>query len=358
MGEGAPPRTDPHLLTDVRSSVGELGPAWDALVDASPRPSPFLCAWWLEAVAAGTPTFVIVFEDGNLIGGLPLTVDRRRAVRRYRMVTAGIEHGLDLVAAPGREDAVAGAVRAWLDRPGDRLVNLIGVRPDGALVGCAPTTARVDKLESAPWFEVPPTFDDYLASRPRKLRQEIRRVLRRLDEAGVRYRVVDDSDAERALANFERLHRQRWGARSVFLASLGPFAAAARAGAARGEVRFHEVVVAGEVIASLVTIERWGCCYFVQMGRNPDARWSNSGTLLKAKAIERACGRGFVKVDLCSGDPQSKAIWADEREQVARVHWGHGAGGRFVDAALVALWPAADAVRRLRMRVGTRVTAR
>lgn len=353
-------RRDPtpgrHVTTEVRASLGELAPAWDALVDANPRPSPFLCSWWLEAVAAGSGAFVLVFEGDELLGGVSLSADRRRGVRRYRLVTAGIEHDLDLVAAPGHQEEVAGVVRSWLDRRGERIVDLIGVRPDGALAGCAPRSGRVDRLETAPRFQVPPTFDHYLASRRKKLRQEIRRVVRRFDELGARYRVADRDETERALETLERLHRQRWHEHSVFLSNFDRFAAAARAGAARDEVRFHEVEVAGEVIASLVTIERWGCCYFLQMGRNPDRRWSNSGTFLKAKAIERACDVGFRRVDLCYGDPQAKVIWADERQPVARVRWGHGPAGRAVQTALVAIWPAADALSRWCRRARGRET--
>jgi CelD/BcsL family acetyltransferase involved in cellulose biosynthesis len=342
------------VRTEVRRSLAELGPAWDALVDTSPHPSPFLCSWWVEAVAGTTPIFLVVFDGDSLIGGVPLAEDRRRGVRRYRIATEGIEHGLDLVAAPGRADAVAGAVRAWLERPGNRIVDLSGITPDGVLAACAPPSARVDVLETAPWFDAPRNFDEYLASRTKKLRQEIRRVLRRLGEGGARYRVVALDETDAALARFERLHRLRWGRRSVLIPNADLFAAAARAGAARREVRFHEVDVDGEVIASLVTIERWGDCYFVQMGRNPDPRWSNSGTLLKARAIERACELGVRRVDLCYGDPRSKVIWADERAPVGRVRWGRGPAGRAVHAALIALWPAAEAVHRLRVRDGAR----
>ncbi|HEV3135373.1 MAG TPA: GNAT family N-acetyltransferase [Acidimicrobiia bacterium] len=337
------------MRTEVRGSLAELAPSWDAFVDAGPRPSPFLCSWWLEAVAVGTPTFVLAFEGDELLGGAPLVEERRGGVRRYRLATAGSEHGLDLVAAPGRGDDVADAVGVWLQRAGNRIVDLSGVRPDGALASCAPRAARVEVLETAPWFDVPPTFEDYLASRRKKFRQEIRRVSRRFDELGARYRVVDTDETERAIATLEHLHDQRWDRRSLFRAYFHQFEIAARAGAARGEVRFHELDVAGEVIASLATIERRGTCYFFQMGRNPDPRFANSGTVVKAKAVERACVEGFRKVDLCYGDPATKLLWADEREPVVRVHWGHGPTGRAVHGALMALWPFADALRRLRI---------
>jgi CelD/BcsL family acetyltransferase involved in cellulose biosynthesis len=342
------------VRTEVRDSLGELAPAWDAFVDGSARPSPFLCSWWLEAVVTGTPTFVLVFDGDELLGGVALVEDRRRGVRRYRLATAGSEHGLDVVARSGRTDEVGDAVGAWLNRPGNRIVDLSGVRPGNSLASCAPSTARVEALETAPWFDVPPTFDDYLASRRKKFRQEIRRTARRFEEMGARYRVVDTIDTDRAISTLERLHEQRWDRHSLFRVFFRQFEAAARAGAARGEVRFHEVDVHGEVIASLATIERWGTCYFFQVGRNPDRRWSNVGTVLYSNVVERACSEGFRKIDLCYGESASKLLWADHREPTARVHWGHGAAGRVADWALTALWPAADALRRLRLRGSAR----
>ena len=301
---------------------------------------------------------MLVFDGDEFLGGVPLVEDRRRGVRRYRLATAGSEHGLDLVAAPGRTDAVADAVGAWLHRSGNRIIDLSGVRADNALASCAPSTARVDTLETAPWFDVPLTFEDYLASRRKKFRQEIRRVIRRFDEMGARYQAVDTDETEQAIATLERLHDQRWDRRSLFRVYFAQFEAAALAGAARGEMRFHEVEVEGEVIASLATIEHRGTCYFFQVGRNPDPRWSNVGTVLYARVLERACSEGFAKIDLCYGESPSKLLWADHGEPVARVHWGHGPVGRAAHWALTALTPAADGLRRLRMRAGSAGGAR
>jgi CelD/BcsL family acetyltransferase involved in cellulose biosynthesis len=352
------PRPATSVRTEVRPSLGALASVWDAFVDAGPSPSPFLCSWWLEAVAVTGPTFVLVFDGDELLGGVPLVEDRRRGVRRYRLATAGSEHGLDVVAAPGRTDVVAGVVGAWLARPGNRIVDLAGARPGNALASCAPSTARVESLETAPWFDLPSTLDEYLATRRRKFRQDIRRVLRRFEEMGARYRVVEIDQTEQAIATLERVHDQRWDRHSLFRAYFPQFEAAARAGGALGYVRFHEVDVEGEVIASLATIEGWGTCYYFQVGRNPDPRWGNAGTVIYAKALERACELGFRKVDLCYGDAESKLRWADGREPIVRVHWGHGPAGRAAHWALSALWPAADALRRLRLRAGGASDAR
>lgn len=323
-------------------------------MDGSPRPSPFLCSWWLEATAAGRPNLVLAFEGDRLIGGLPLTMDRKRGVPRVRIIGAGNPHDLDVVAAPGHEDDVARAVVAWLTRPGNRLVDLEGLAPDGVLVHHLPPGTQVSALEDAPWFDVPPDFESYLASRRKKLRQEIRRIVRRLEEAGITYEVVDATDSSRAMATLERLHRRRWRGASPFLDSVRRFEAAVTTGVAHGELCFHEVLADRQVIASLVTIERWGTCFFHQMGRDPDRRWSGSGTFLKARAIERACRLGFRKVDLCYGDPPSKLLWADGRRPVVRARFAHGRAARLESRVLAVLRPGVNAFRRARVRARRR----
>ena len=176
---------------------------------------------------------------------------------------------------------------------------------------------------------MPATFEDYLASRRKKFRQEIRRTGRRFDEIGARYQAVDTDETEQAIRDARAPPRPALGSPLAVPActsrnSRRPLSP----GAAQGEVRFHEVEVEGEVIASLATIEHRGTCYFFQVGRNPDPRWSNVGTVLYARVVERACSEGFAKIDLCYGESPSKLLWADHREPVARVHWGHGPVGR------------------------------
>lgn len=115
------------MRTEVRASLGELGVAWDALVDASPLPSPFLRSWWLEAGAGPEPRFVLVMDGDALVGGLALEEDRVLGVPRLREMgpLLGADH-LDLVAAPGRADQVVGALADWFASRRPLLVDLVG----------------------------------------------------------------------------------------------------------------------------------------------------------------------------------------------------------------------------------------
>jgi CelD/BcsL family acetyltransferase involved in cellulose biosynthesis len=318
----------------VVGSLGDQAPQWDALLDLAPRPSPFLRSWWLAAIEQATARYALITEGDALIGGVALETDRRLGVRRERLAGSGAlaPHNLDVVAVPGRDAEICGLLdrQPWHQPPW--IGDFFGVGPESSLLRYAPASARVDRLDGAPWLSLPSDFDAYLAARPKKLRQEIRRVERRLTEAGYEYRAVDHADSDRAFSTFEALHRRRWGTGSHVLSELERLRLAVVAGAARGEVAFQEIVVGGRVVATLLTLEVAGISSWYQIGREPDTR--NVGTLLKARAIERSCRLGHRAIDLCVGEDPAKVRWADTVVPVLRVRWSAGRVGRLTLGAL------------------------
>jgi CelD/BcsL family acetyltransferase involved in cellulose biosynthesis len=317
------------------SLVASLGPdaaAWDGLVEASPHPSPFLRSWWLDAMAGPHTQFVLVSDGDRLTGGIAVDVDRRRGIARGRIPGTGplAPHNLDLLATPGREPEVCAALLGYLGQRHPWIADFYGIRPDSHLLQCAAPSARVARIDGAPWLRVPEDFEQFVLSRSTKLRQEIRRVIRRLDEAGYRYREVEGAETVRALSTFERLHRRRWGSRSRFLPAYPRFAAAVAAGAQAGEVTFQEILLDETVVASLVSFEVAGISSWYQMGRDPDPRHKNVGTLLKARAVERSCRLGHRVIDLCIGEDPLKAQWGDAIVPVLRARWASGPVGSFV----------------------------
>jgi hypothetical protein len=265
--------------------------------------------------------------------------DRRRGVARGRIPGTGplAPHNLDLVAVPGTESEVCAALLDHLGGHRAWIADFYGVRPDSRLLACEAPSTRVARIDGAPWMAVPEEFEQYVASRATKLRQEIRRVIRRLGETGYQYREVAPDDTGRALATLERLHRERWGSRSHFLPAYG---------AACGEVAFQEIVLDGSVVASLVSLEVAGISSWYQMGRDPDPRHKNVGTLLKARAVERSCRVGHHLIDLCIGEAPLKVQWADGVTPVLRVRWASGRAGTIVLDVLERLGPAVTHARR------------
>ena len=316
------------ITTEVRPALGSFGSAWDALVDVAPLPSPFLRSWWLEAVAGPDPRFVIVLDEGDLIGGVALEEDRPLGIARVRPI--GVVLGadqLDLVAAPGREGEVQEALRGWLAQDRARVFDLVGCSEQTRLAAVLPQP-RVEAVDVAPWTPLPPSFSDFLALRPGDLRSQIDRPRRRLRREGVSYRVVEPAEVERALTDLRRLHEHVFGASSQFLPVFDRFARAAPAGLARQELVLHEFVADGRTVAVNVCFEVAQRVSFYQGGRDTDRRWRGSGTALIAHSVEHGIEAGCRELDLLRGAEGYKRQWATEQREILRLRAGRGTGGR------------------------------
>ena len=80
-----------RALTDV-AALAQLDGAWDTLVEAMPRPCPYLfsawvLAWFAEAAFASEPYVLVAERAGELVGVAPFAI--RRAGRTRVAVFAG-----------------------------------------------------------------------------------------------------------------------------------------------------------------------------------------------------------------------------------------------------------------------------
>ena len=161
---------------EVRDSLADLASSWDALVAKQPIASPFLRSWWLEGVAGPRPRFVLVVDDGQLIGGVPLEEHRRMGMSQLQFIGSrnlAADH-LDLVAAPGRETTVVDSLTGWFGRGGSRLFDLGGLVPSARVGKTLPGTVHVEPQAIAPWSPLPRTFDEYISGRPPALLSTLR----------------------------------------------------------------------------------------------------------------------------------------------------------------------------------------
>jgi len=332
----------------VESTLGDHREAWDRLVDAAPVPSPFLRSWWLEPTTGPGARFVMVLRTGQLLGGVALTEDRVAGLPRLRSGDSPLKPDhLDLVAAPGEVGVVVDTLRSWFvcDRP--TLIDLRGVADHARVVDVLPRPVRATVIGFAPWTALPSTYEEYLAARPSQLRNSLRRAERRLARLGCVHRVVDPDLIDDALATLRRLHALRFQDESGLLPCFEQFAEAARRGARRGEVVCHELLVDGEARACEIWFEVGGVGSFYQSGRDPDPKWDGAGTVLKARAIERLCERGFTHIDLLRDDEPYKRSWAPDARRLLRVEAAVGMRARGLETILPLARRAKRAMHRL-----------
>lgn len=324
----------------VRSTLGEHADEWDALVDIAPIPSPYLRSWWLEATSAGDPRFVLVSERGQLLGGVALDADSVLGVERLRIMGHGpnAPDHVDLVALPERSGDVVDALSDWFDRPGPRIIDLIGISELTRLGDCLPGRVKRTVEDIAPWTPLPPTFDEWLAQRSKSTRNKIRRALRRFDTEEAEIRRVTTDQLEAALDRLRDLHEGLFGETSLWLPGFGAFSDAARAGVPRGELVIHEMTLGGRVVASETWFEYAGRLSFCQGGRLTDDEFASVGTALMSDGVRSACDRGFVELDFLRGGSDYKLRWTTDRRDVVRLRATRGVRGRLGAATLRAAW--------------------
>ena len=318
----APPR-----LLDV-PRLGGWAAQWDELVDASPLPSPFLRSWWLTGAGGPGRHFLLVVDGTRLLGGLAL--EWRHPMLSIRMMGDGSlcpDH-LDLLAAPGHEAAVVSLLRDWLGRPGERLLDLRGIRPGSRLLQALPGRVRREPMLVAPFTPLPDSPEKYRASLPAQFRKNLRVSAKRLAAEGVTHQAFRGPAALPRLDILRELHQAQWGSRSGFLPVFDRFAAGFAGGCAADEAVVHELGKDGLVVATVTAFEVAGRVSLYQSARLTDRRWRDVTTVLLAAIIDDACTRGFHEVDFLRGDEPYKGRFAQQHREMSRLVAGKGVMGR------------------------------
>ena len=329
---------------------------WDRLVDSSPLPSPFLRSWWLTG--AGGPGHILLVVDGaRLLGGLALA--KRHPMLSVRMMGDGSlcpDH-LDLLAAPGHEAAVVGVLRTWLCRPGERLLDLKGIRAGSRLIEALPGRVRPEPMAVSPFTRLPDSPEAYRGTLPAQFRKNLRVSAKRLAAEGVTHRTIRGRAVLQSLDTQRELHRSQWGSRSNFLPVFNRFAAGFAGGCAADEVAVHELSNDNLVVATVTAFEVAGRVSLYQSARLTDRRWRDATTVLLAAIIDDACARGFSEVDFLRGDEPYKARFTPNRREMVRLVAGKGVMGRLGGVTHAATFQATQTAVRC-VRLGRSTAAR
>jgi CelD/BcsL family acetyltransferase involved in cellulose biosynthesis len=350
------PVVAPPSLLDVPHLDGWAA-QWDQLVDSSPLPSPFLRSWWLTGAGGPGGHFLLVVDGPRLLGGLAL--ETRHGLRSVRMMGDGSlcpDH-LDLLAASGHEAAVVSLLRDWLDRPGERLLDLKGIRPGSRLIEALPGRVRREPMTVAPFTPLPDSPQAYRATLHSQFRRNLRVSAKRLAAEGVTHRAIRGQAVLARLGTLRELHQAQWGSRSGFLPVFDRFAAGFAGGCAADEVVVHELGNEDLVVATVTAFEVAGRVSLYQSARLTDRRWRDVTTVLLAAIIDDACARGFGEVDFLRGDEPYKGRFAPDHREMLRLVAGKGVVGRLGGATQAATFQATRTAVRC-VRFGRSAVAR
>ncbi|MGB0671322.1 MAG: GNAT family N-acetyltransferase [Rhodospirillales bacterium] len=314
-------------VIDTEVGLTALAGEWDDLLADSAADGLFLTpdwmlAWWRHFGVGGRLFVVVCRSEGWLMGLAPLYLRDARLfgllpVREARFLGDGIASSdhLDFVLRRGSETAATEALLARLKAEGgfwDRL-RLDGLSSDSSLVAFldVPTTST----NTCPYWDMPASWDAYMASLPSKRRRRFGWRLRKLEkehDGAVALRTVTrEEELAPALESLIRLHQ----AQQVGRGNAGSFAGDAMRAfhhdvAAlllhRGCLRLHLLTVAGQDIAAIYGFRHGPVLNFYSTGFDPAWDRHNPGRLIMTHSFQCAMEEGLQRYDFLRGDEAYK----------------------------------------------------
>ncbi len=300
-------------VIEVVPELGAWTQAWDDLAARQTPACPGLRSYWLSAWATPATRYVLVTEDGVLLGGMALVSGRYCGLPQLRPATAGLSVNFDVIAEPDRGVDVIDTLRGWIVRRRIAVVHAAAL-PESARFPDLLTGWRVlEPIGFSYSSPLPASLEEYLGERPRKFRNEIARMLRRFDEKNVRYRELDVHEVPEGIAELRRLQGLRFDDPRLLGRDYGVLAAALGAGVARGEANVCGLWEGDRAVIVATNFEINGVVYGVEIARDPTPEWSNAGNVFLARVVESACARGLRVFDFGPGDSLYKNRWATEK---------------------------------------------
>jgi CelD/BcsL family acetyltransferase involved in cellulose biosynthesis len=347
------------------SAFAELDGAWDDLVRAMPRPSPFLLhAWLLEWLRhyGGRSELAVqaVFRDGTLVGAFPLVHKIWRGLRVARFMGGRQPSLADLLLAPS-EDPTTGA--ALIERASSEhdFAELFGLSGNSRIARTA-ARGRLDlfRRADAPVLALTDDWDAlYQAKVPAKRRSQYRRRLQQLEELGSVdfFLARSREEVELALADAFRLHTLRWeglpdGSGFATPTGMSFHRAALGVLADQDFIRLMTMRFAGQAISFTLAFTVAGRLYGYRMAYDPSFARHSPGLLTLLEMIASASREGVRRVEFLGAADRFKLELADSLEP---LHLGLGLAATTRGRAVVT---SRTTLLRLRGRLRRSATAR
>jgi len=269
----------------------------------------WLSAWWRVFGAGVEPWLSSVRSGRDLIGLAPLQVQGDEA---SFVGGQDVCDYLDFVVRPGREVEFFDLLLDHLRAEGVARLDLGPLRPESTvlchLVGLARERGWPVSLEpegTTLELDLPGTWDQYLAMLNGKQRHEIKRKLRRLNEAAqATYRVVDDpGEVNRAMPVFLKLFRESRADKTAFMTARMEsfFNLLAGAMAEVGLLRLGFLDLNGRAAAAVICFDFDGAIFLYNSGFDPDFSSLSPGIICKVLSLRDGLERGRRKYDFLKG---------------------------------------------------------
>ena len=325
-------------ITEV-AQLEVLAADWRRLAVAGSAPLPFstpewLLPWWKhfsrQHALSSDELRAYAFRDreGALVGLAPLAITQwpgwgPLSLRRLQVLGAdpALTEVNPVLAADGREAAVWSSLLGGLQEDGgfDRARWWV---PEGTPGAAALQTESVTWEGERPMFllDLPATWEAFKSSRPRNIKESLRKCYNSLARDGHTFELVARSQPEElrgALERFFELHHERATQTDTVVHGDWFHAPTARAFlheavanfARTGQARVFELHIGGKVVATRVGFVLGSSLYLYYSGYSSDWAKYSVMTTCTAEAIQWAIRQGLRTVNLSFGRDVSKTRW-------------------------------------------------
>ncbi len=264
--------------------------------------------WWKHLAPQRRPRLFAVRKE-RLLGLLPFVDDGDGGAL---MGDPEVNDYLDLVYLPGEIKRMCFALGEVLQGNDWSHVDLHCLAEDSATLRLARCTAaalgydlQVEQEDVCPTLTLPSTWDEYLSGLSKKDRHELRRKLRRLEQAGVsRYqRLASANIGMQDADDFLSLLRSSRTEKAQFLnpARESYFRALLNADGLGHEVALYFLEFDGRRVAGTLCLEGPGELALYNSGFDPEYRSLSVGLLLKSHCVRDAIERGYSRFNFLRG---------------------------------------------------------
>jgi len=270
---------------------------------------PWLQTWWSIFRTDQEPHIVAVQRGPEIIALAPFM---RRDTTAELIGSPDVCDYLDVVGGHGTVNGFAEPLLEHLRQSGIHLVTLQGVRPDARVWTDLLPVARsknwyvtCEQEDVAYQIQLPQTWDAFLQQLNGKQRHELRRKLRRLDEAGtMQFRQVAAGLTEPATVElFLELFRASRPDKATFMTTqmAAYFHALAQSFSDLDMLMLGVLELDGQAVSAVMGFDYQGTRYLYNSGYDPAYRSLSVGLLCKVLSIQDAIAKGFSSYDLLKG---------------------------------------------------------
>lgn len=287
---------------------------------------PWLRVWQQVFAPEARSCFLVGRQEDRVIGIAPLMLTGPTA---SIIGNPDVCDYADFIVAPGKGADFCTAILDALNQRKVELLNLASVRPDSVVMTSMKETAeqrgfKVSCTEDEVTLErdLPATWDEYLQVLNTKQRHEVRRKLRRLEEAGgVRYRFIEDAALIPGFMDvfLKQFVESRTDKATFMTAEMEKFFRSMTDVIFETELLRLSVLELDNVsVATLIAFDYNGVIYLYNSGYNPTYSSLSVGVLSKALCIKDSIERGKKRFDFLKGDERYKYHLGGKEVQLYR----------------------------------------